>query len=485
MTSQTLTPSSPRAPVPYASSASSFLQRALSPSLLKATAQEWSRDKASRLAAALAYYTATALAQLLIGILAIAGFIYSTEQAQQLLVAQANRFVGAQGAEIVQTIVSNADQPQLARLAGILTLLLLLWSGSNIIVQLQEALNTAWGVELRNDLPFVDKVKRRVLPVLAVAGVGLLVLLATFATATLSAAGSIVNDLLPGGALVWQIVNYLLTLAIIALAFALIFKLLPDVKIAWRDVWPGAILTALLFMVGQLLLGWYLGRQSGSSVYGAAGSLIVLLLWIYYSAQIFLFGAEYTQVYATRYGSGVRPDDDAVPRGSQMTPKPLALATQAKSGQAQPLPQAAGSAFAAHDWRVAVDTPQTLGSLGRLATNLLDDTRTLARQEMSLARAEMREMFARVQRGALLSLGGGLMLYAAAVLVFAMVALVLQLIMPLWLAVFLVGLLLVIEGWLLTLAGRRRLDEAATRSQLVSASLRNDVETIKEHVTNS
>jgi uncharacterized BrkB/YihY/UPF0761 family membrane protein len=136
--------------------------------------------------------------------------------------------------------------------------------------------------------------------------------------------GTFFTDLLPGGALIWQILNHVITLAVLTLLFGLIFRLLPDVEIAWSDVWPGAAITALLFVVGQIALSWYLGRQSSTSVYGAAGSLIVLLLWIYYSAQIFLFGAEYTQVYATRYGKGVRPDDDAVPLGSQLPEKPAA-----------------------------------------------------------------------------------------------------------------------------------------------------------------
>jgi hypothetical protein len=317
-----------------------------------------------------------------------------------------------------------------------------------------------------------------------VLAMGILLLAATFAGAALSALGSFVSDLLPGGAILWQVVNYLITLAILTLVFGVIFKMLPTVEIAWSDVWPGAALTALFFVVGQLALGWYLGRQSGASVYGAAGSLIVLLLWIYYSAQIFLFGAEYTQVYASRYGKGVRPAADAVPRGSEAPPK--AAARSAQRSQLQPASNGGVKrrevARLATTWQLAVDSGKDLSSLGRLATSVVADWRTLVVQEVRLARAELREALARGGRGLAMSAGGGLLLYAAALLLAAMIAILLQLIMPAWLAALLVGLLLLVEGWLIMVWARQKLRASLHAPREAAQSVREDVETVKAHL---
>ena len=452
--------------------------------LLKDTFQEWSNDGAAQLAASLAYYTVTALSQLLIGILAIAAFVYSGDAAQEQLIAQAHRFIGQQGGELVETIVQNADQPQLARAAGLLSLALLLWSGSNIFVQLQNSLNTVWGVELRKDLSLMDKVKRRLFPLVVVVGIGILVVAASMVGAVLSAVGETLANTLPGGPIPWQILNYVITLAIFTLLFGLVFKLLPDVEIAWRDVWPGTALTALLFVVGQLLLGWYLSRQSSASVYGAAGSLIVLLLWIYYSAQIFLFGAEFTQVFATRYGEGVKPDDDAVPLGSQAKVKPAAVV--AGGGRLPAKDRAAARlevGSTARTWQRAVSVHEDLFSLSSLLTGLVGDMGTLGRLEMRLIRAEIKESLMRASRGAAFTAGGGLLLYGAILFVLIFVTLLVHALMPLWLAALLVGLLLAAEGWVLILWARRKAVNAATRPpEQAIASAQADIQTIKAHL---
>jgi membrane protein len=492
MTTQTLHhPTSRPQPETHKRDSDSFVNRLkqiFNWKLLMETFQEWSRDGAAQLAASLAYYTVTALAQLLIGILAIAAFFYSGDVAQQQLVAQANRFVGSQGGELVETIVQNADQPELARVAGLLSLALLLWSGSNIFYQLQNSLNTVWGVELRKDLSLIDKVKRRLFPLLVVVGIGILVVAASMVGAALSAASGLLNDSLPGGAILWQILNYVINLAIFTLLFGLIFKLLPDVEIAWRDVWPGAALTALLFVIGQLLLGWYLNRQSSASVYGAAGSLIVLLLWIYYSAQIFLFGAEFTQIYATRYGDGVKPDDDAVPLGSQVVAKPAAIAA-GSNGRGQPA--WAGDKAAtrrevgsmARAWQQAGMAHQDLYSLSGLTTSLVSDIGTLARLQMHLIRTEIKESLLRAGRGAAFTAGGGLLLYGAALFVLICLTLFVNALMPLWLAALLVGLLLVAEGWILMVWARRKAAEAAKLPERAIASTKEDIKTVKAHLT--
>lgn len=453
-----------------------IFRRAFQWQLFRETMQEWSRDHASSLAASLAFYTATVLAQLLIGILVIAGFLYSTDQAQAQLVAQAQRFIGAQGGEIVQGIIENADQPDLLQLTGILALIVLLWSGSNIFVQLQTALNTVWGVQLRSDLPLSEKVKHRLMPVLLVAGLGLVVIAATLGSAVLSAVGQFVTDLLPGGAITWQIINYVITLVVMTGFFLVIFKVLPDVEIAWRDVWPGAALTAILFLIGQLVLGWYLGRQSSSSVYGAAGSLIVLLLWIYYSAQILLFGAEYVQVYASRYGDGIVPDDDAEPLGSNVSNKPAAQAVRDGKGRLDMQSNQWKGVDMEQSRHEATGKPGTLWSLGLLFGSLLEDVRHLVRQEIRLARVEIQDSVRKLVRGLALTVGGGMILYAGSLLVIVPIILVLYIIMPLWLATFLVGLLLLINGWLLTVYGRGKLREALQAPQRVVDSLTHEID---------
>lgn len=451
--------------------------------IFKETYHEWSRDKASRLAASLAYYTATALAPLIVGLLAIVGFVYSREQAQTEVVAQVNRYVGAQGGEVVQSILNNADQPNLARLAGLLSLVALIWSASNIFAQLQDSLDTIWGVELRPDLPILRKIQHRLLPLLTVLGIGLLLLVALVASTLLSAAGSLVSGLIPGGALLWQIVNFFISLAVIALMFAILSKVLPHVEIAWKDVWPGAALTALLFMVGQYALSWYLGRQSGASLYGAAGSLIILLLWLYYSSQIFLFGAEYTQVYATRYGQGVAPTKDAVARDQDVPPKPAARAATTGAAGQQPHPARLATRRAYQSTQLSAAALEEL-SFARLVVGLIDDGRSLFAKEILLVRTEIQETVMRLARGIALLSGGGLLLYAGVLFVLFAVPLLLwaNTDMSLWFALLLIGLLLLIEGWILTVWARHRLANLTIIPTQTLKSVRADGEVVKEHL---
>ena len=461
----------------------SFLKKIFNWKLLKETYQEWSRDKASRLAASLAYYTATTLGPLLIGTLAIVGFFASREDAQAQLVAQVRTYVGAQGAEVVETIVNNADQPDLARLAGIFSLVLLLWSASNIFAQLQDSLDTIWGVKLRPDLPLMRKVQHRLLPLVTVLGIGILLLVALAASTALSAAGNLVTGLLPGGALIWQIVNFFISLAMITALFAVVFKVLPDVDIAWQDVWPGAALTAILFVVGQYALSWYLGSQSGSSVYGAAGSLIVLLLWLYYSSQIFLFGAEFTQVYATHYGEGVTPSEYAVARDDRAHFKPAA---QVANTGGKWLPQHANTPRRTMTPRPSPAQLQTL-PFSNLVTGLVDDGRRLFAQELLLVRTELQESASRLARSLALVSGGGLLLYAG--LLFVLVALPLLLwavtTMSLPFALSLIGLLLIVYGWLLSVWARNRLKHLTLVPQQTMESVREDGEVVKQRLSSS
>lgn len=282
--------------------------------ILRQSYQEWNSDKASRLAAALSYYTAVAIAPLLVLMVMLIGWFYGENSAQGQVVGQLRALVGPQGAEVAEAVIESADRPDLAGIAGILSLITLLWGASNVFVELQDSLNTIWGVELKQRSRGIRAVIReRFLSFGMVLVIGFLLLVSLILSAILSALGGVFTVLLPNMEALWQGVNLVISFGITTLLFALIYKVLPDAKFAWKDVWMGATVTALLFTVGKWLLGLYLGNQTTSSAYGAAGSLVVLLIWIYYSAQIFFFGAEFTQVYARREGDGVIPDEKAQP----------------------------------------------------------------------------------------------------------------------------------------------------------------------------
>jgi len=221
---------------------------------------------------------------------------------------------------VAQAVIDSAKQPSIAGIAGFLSLCALLWGVSNVFVELQDSLNTIWGVELKPRNRHVPSVVReRFLSFSMILVIGFLFLFSLIMGSMISALAGFLGELVPGIALVWQIANFFLSLFVTILLFALIYKVLPDAKFAWRDVWMGATVTALLFMVGKWVLGLYLSFETLSSAYGAAGSLVVLLIWIFYSAQIFFFGAEFTQVYARRAGDGVVPDEKAQPIS---TPQP-------------------------------------------------------------------------------------------------------------------------------------------------------------------
>jgi membrane protein len=281
------------------------------------TFKEWSTDKASRLAAALSYYTAVAVAPLLVLLVTSIGWFYGRDSAQVQLVAQLRGVVGPQGAEVARVVLESADRPDVAGIAGILSLLTLIWGASNVFVELQDSLNTVWGVELKPRKRGIKVfIRERLLSFSMILVIGFLLLVSLILSAIISALGGFLGELLPGMAFIWEVVNFVLSFVVTVVLFALIYKVLPDAKFAWADVWMGATVTALLFTVGKWLLGLYLANQTLSSAYGAVGSLVVLLIWVYYSAQIFFFGAEFTQIYARRAGDGVEPDEKSQPISS-------------------------------------------------------------------------------------------------------------------------------------------------------------------------
>jgi membrane protein len=282
--------------------------------LLKQTFSEWLEDKAPQLGAALAYYTVFSLAPLILVLLAIVGFIFQNDPAGawRKITEQMSYFLDKSAVDVVQNIAQKAAQPGKGLLATTIGVLLALFGASGVFGQLQDALNTIWGVKAKPGAGIWGFLRLRFLSFAMVGGVCFLLLVSLTLESVLKAFSHYVQAALPGGIVIAMAVYWIFDLAVVILLFAIIFKFLPDAKIQWRDVWLGAAMTAIFFAIGKWALGLYLGSGSAASAYGAASSLITLLLWIYYSSQILLFGAEFTQVYAGRGGRDIEPDEHAM-----------------------------------------------------------------------------------------------------------------------------------------------------------------------------
>ena len=282
--------------------------------LFKQTFSEWLEDKAPQLGAALAYYTVFSLAPLILVLLAIIGWIFQNDPAGawKKVTEQMSYFLDKSAVDVVQNIAQHAAQPTKGVLATMIGILLALFGASGVFGQLQDALNTIWGVKAKPGAGILGFLRLRFLSFAMVGGVCFLLLVSLTLQSVLRGFSHYVQAVLPGGIVIAMAVYWIFDLAVVILLFAIIFKFLPDAKIQWRDVWIGAIMTAILFAIGKWALGLYLGSGSAASAYGAASSLITLLLWVYYSSQILLFGAEFTQVYACQAGRGVEPDERAI-----------------------------------------------------------------------------------------------------------------------------------------------------------------------------
>jgi membrane protein len=281
--------------------------------ILKKAGSDWMEDQAPTLGAALAYYTVFSLAPLLIIAIAIVGLVFGQEAAQGQIFEQLRGLLGEASAKAMQDMVQNANsKPSTGVVATLIGVVTLLFGASGVFGQLQTSLNAIWDVEPKPGRGILGLVRDRILSFGFILVVGFLLLVSLLLTAAVAVVAQWFGGMLPAMETLAQILNFVLSLAVITLLFAMIFKFLPDAKIAWHDVWIGAFITALLFTVGKFALGLYLAKSGVGSSYGAAGSLIVLLLWVYYSSQILFFGAEFTQVYANRFGSHVAPTDNAV-----------------------------------------------------------------------------------------------------------------------------------------------------------------------------
>jgi len=282
-------------------------------SLLKATAFEWLDDQAPTLGAALAYYTVFSLAPLLIISIALAGLVFGAEAAQGQIFDQLRGLLGDASGKAMQEIVQSASaEPKAGVVATVIGFVTLLFGASGAFGQLQASLNIIWGVQPKPGRGILGIIRDRSLSFGFILVVGFLLLVSLLLTAGIAFVGKQFGAMVPGMEALIQILNSILSLAVITLLFGMMFKILPDANIAWRDVWIGAFITALLFTLGKFALGFYLGRSGVASSYGAAGSLIVLLLWVYYSSQIVFFGAEFTHVDANRFGAHVTASSNVI-----------------------------------------------------------------------------------------------------------------------------------------------------------------------------
>jgi membrane protein len=268
---------------------------------LQETASRWSEHKAARLGAALAYYSVFSIGPLVVIAIAIAGLVFGAEAVQSQVFGALKGLLGDTGTQAVDAMLKGANRPREGMLATALGIGTLLFAAVGVVVQLKDAFNTVWDVETLPGSGIWRFARTYILSFAGVLAIGFLLLVSLLLTAALSAIGKYIAPYLPEAAL--QSVGFLASFAVIALLFAMMFKWLPDTHVAWRDVWLGAILTAALFEVGKFLIGLYIGKQGLESTYGAAASIVVVLIWVYYSAQLVLMGAEFTNVYARRYGS--------------------------------------------------------------------------------------------------------------------------------------------------------------------------------------
>jgi membrane protein len=282
------------------------LRRAEIGALLKGTVNAWIDDNAPRLGASLAFYTLLSLAPLLIVVVAVAALAFGQKAAQGQLIWEIQDLVGAEGARAIQSLIQSAYKPAAGTTATVLGVITLVLGASAVVVELRDALNTIWHVPaasfstFRN---FLRLLKERFYLFGLTLGVGFLLLVSLALNAAIAALGSLFGSLLPASESVLHVAVFLISFLVITFLFAAIYKILPDVRLKWSDVIVGACFTSLLFTIGKQIIGIYLGKASFGSTYGAAGSLVIVLVWVYYSSQLFFLGAEFTKIYTETFGS--------------------------------------------------------------------------------------------------------------------------------------------------------------------------------------
>jgi len=264
----------------------------------------WKADYAPSMGAALAYYTVFSVAPLLLIVISVAGLVFGREAARGEIMGQLSGMMGADGAHAVQVMLESLNKPTQGVVASVVGLVLLLVGATTVFGELQDALDRIWRAPAREqDGGLLNLMRSRLLSFSMIMGIGFLLMVSLVISAALSALGEWWAPVFGGWATLAQAANFVFSFAMVTVGFAMIYKIMPRVSVQWRDVWVGAAVTALLFTVGKYLIGLYIGKSSVASGYGAAGSLVVVLVWVYYSAQIFLLGVEFTWVYAHAFGS--------------------------------------------------------------------------------------------------------------------------------------------------------------------------------------
>src|SRR5947209_839088 len=281
-------------------------------SLAKQTYNKWSEHQAPRLGASVAFYSVLSFAPLLVLITAVIAIVFGQQSAQSELVHVARQWMGDKGAETVASLLKNAQKPSSGIFATIVAFSTLLFGASGVFGELHDALNIIWEVPPKTDAGVFALIKDKLFSFGMVLSVGFLLLVSLVLSAALAYIGHFFGHLVPMPPPVLEVLNFLLSFAVVTALFALMFKYVPNAEVSWRNVGVGAVGTALLFTVGKFLLGMYLGKASVGSPYGAAGSLVAVVVWIYYSAQIFFFGAEFTHAYAGGHGSKVKEKSETV-----------------------------------------------------------------------------------------------------------------------------------------------------------------------------
>ncbi|WP_394887982.1 YihY/virulence factor BrkB family protein [Mesorhizobium sp. AaZ16] len=270
--------------------------------LLRESVLGFINDNALSHGAAMAFYAATSLAPILLIVIAVAGLVFGNDAAQVALSAQISGLMGSQSADLLQVAIESASRKSTGTLATLIGLITLLVTASGVFGEMQQSLNTIWKVE-SNSSSVSNLLRARAASLGLVAALGFMLLVSLIASAAISALGDRINTYLPFGEIVLSVINTVISFSLISMMFAAIYKVLPDRTLKWRDVAIGALVTAALFTLGKSLIGWYIGTSAIASSYGAAGGLLVILLWVYYSSVIFLLGAEFTRAYSVRYGS--------------------------------------------------------------------------------------------------------------------------------------------------------------------------------------
>jgi membrane protein len=308
--------------------------------LVRESGKEWTADKAPRLGAALSYYTVFSLAPVLLLVISVMGLFLGREAAQGQIVDELGTLLGKDGAQVVQMAIAKAGERKASVVATVIGFFTLLLGATGVMVELQGALNQVWKVIPKPGQSWKTFIRGRLLSLALVLSFGFVLLVSLVLSAGLSAMGHWMVNVMPGWTVLAYVLNWLVSILVIALFMALIFKVLPDAKVAWRDVWVGAVVTAVLFQLGKYGIGLYIAKGSVASTFGAAGSLAVLLVWVYYSSQIILFGAEFTRAYANKFGSHVVPEENAVPAPAGL-PERLAAERLMKGQGTSPHPSSA------------------------------------------------------------------------------------------------------------------------------------------------